>query len=129
MSLIHRARRRQKSAREVFEEAELEVDFLKKCVDLAKLRGWLVYHARPAMDKQGRYSTPMQGDIGFPDLVLTRRGRLLIVELKREKANPTAQQAEWLKELLNVEHIAGDWVVHVDVWRPSMWDKIVRTLE
>ena len=55
-----------------------ESEFQRQVIQLAKLRGWLVHHTRPARIKvQGveTYRTPIAGHAGFPDLVLARRGR------------------------------------------------------
>jgi hypothetical protein len=49
---------------------------------------------------------------GFPDLVLVGRRGLLFRELKRETAQPTAKQREWLDSLAAVGADTG-------LWRPS----------
>lgn len=58
---------------------------------------------------------------GWPDLVLVRDGRILFVELKTEKSQPTAEQCEWL------EALAGCGV-EVYLWRPSDEDERNRVL-
>jgi len=50
---------------------------------------------------------------GYPDLTLVRKGRLIFVELKREKAKVTPEQQKWLDDLRAVPF------VEVYVWRPS----------
>lgn len=42
-----------------------------------------------------------RSDTGFPDLVLVsaQRGRIVYLELKREKGRLTASQAEWIRDL------------------------------
>jgi hypothetical protein len=52
-----------------------EASFLSAVVDYARLKGWRVHHQRPAYER-GRYRSAIQGDSGFPDLVLARRGRI-----------------------------------------------------
>jgi len=47
-----------------------EAAFLKQVCAVAKLRGWLIYHAKPAQVGE-RWATHFQGDAGFPDLVLS----------------------------------------------------------
>lgn len=79
-------------------------------VDAAHKRGWLVMHVRPAQKRDGQYVTPIQGDAGFPDLVLARNGRRIFAELKREGKDPEPAQELWLAAL-------GD----AHVWRPSDW--------
>jgi hypothetical protein len=48
-----------------------ERDWQSRVVGYARLRGWLVNHARPATTAGG-WRTPVQGDPGFPDLALAR---------------------------------------------------------
>ena len=51
----------------------LEKELQGRLVETAKLCGWLVFH-----DYDSRRS-----DIGFPDLVMVRDGKLLAIEVKR----------------------------------------------
>jgi VRR-NUC domain len=89
---------------------------LQACVlDFARLTGWLATHSRPAAGRAGRWATPVQGEPGFPDLVLARRGRVVVVELKSQRGRLTGEQQLWLAEL---RAAAG---VEVYVWRPSDW--------
>jgi len=53
--------------------AMTEQQLLDAIVQAAKLHGWMVAHFRPALTAKG-WRTPMQGDPGFPDLVLARKG-------------------------------------------------------
>ena len=94
-----------------------EAAFLRQVVDLAHLTGWLVHHCRPARTAKG-WATPIQGDAGFPDLVLAKEGRVIFAELKREKAKPSEAQMEWIEALGELAR----------VWYPSMWDSIVELL-
>jgi hypothetical protein len=48
-----------------------ERDFQARVVALARLTGWRVYHSRPAQYGNGRWHTPLQGDAGLPDLILS----------------------------------------------------------
>ncbi len=98
-----------------------EAQFLKQVIQLAKLRGWLVHHQRPAMTRKG-WRSAIQGDAGFPDLVLVRGDALLFVELKRD-AGPllTAEQVAWQYALLRAGATA--WV-----WRPRQWAEIEKVL-
>lgn len=98
-----------------------EADLQAKVIDLARLRGWRIHAERAARTATG-WRTPIQGHAGFPDLVLARRGRLLIAELKSQRGRLEGHQEEWLDELRSV---AG---VEVHVWRPSDWPDIERTL-
>ena len=102
-----------------------ENDFLSQIIDLCHLKGWAVAHFRsvPVRRKDGSfyYQTPVQADgSGFPDLVLVR-DYVIFAELKTDKGQVTEAQAQWL----NILSKAG---CDVYIWRPSMWDEIVRIL-
>ena len=103
-----------------------EKDFQNAVVGLAKTCGWRVAHFRPAQMQSGRWATAMQGDPGFPDLVLAGRGRVLFVELKRDLSAKsyrlTPAQIEWGNA---IGRGGGDW----HVWRPEDWPDIQRLLE
>ena len=49
-----------------------ESEFQSQVIEIAKYRGWKVMHQRPAMIRTGRWVTAIEGDAGFPDLVLAR---------------------------------------------------------
>jgi hypothetical protein len=101
---------------------ERERDFQRAVIDLARLTGWRVHHTRPALTQRGRWLTPIQGDAGFPDLVLCRPPRLVIAELKRVGGKPTPAQRGWLEAL---SACAG---VECYLWTPADWDAVARTL-
>lgn len=67
-------------------------------IELAKLLGWKAAHFRPARTGKG-WRTPMQGDPGFPDVVLAREGRVLFLELKAERGKLSFSQEQWLEAL------------------------------
>ena len=77
---------------------------------LAKQLGWLSYHT---LRSKGSRS-------GYPDRTLVR-DRILWVELKREKTNPSDEQVFWLDKLA----AAGG---ETYLWRPSDLDEIARIL-
>lgn len=91
-----------------------ETPFVGRIIGLAKSTGWLVTHFRPARTRRG-YRTPIQGDKGFPDLVLARDGVVLIRECKTDRGSPSREQRAWLAEL-------GDLAA---VWRPRDWDTVI----
>jgi hypothetical protein len=99
-----------------------ERDFQRAVVELARLCGWRVFHARPALTRRGRWLTPIQGDAGFPDLVLVRAGRVIFAELKRVGGKLTAEQQAWLDAL---HACAG---VECYLWTPADWEAIVYIL-
>lgn len=92
-----------------------ERDFQALIVELATLRGWLTYHTHDS-----RRSTP-----GFPDLVMSRAGRLILAECKTTRGSLSRDQMRWLTSL---GHLDDEDRILVRVWRPSDWPEIVRVL-
>lgn len=90
----------------VMSEAQLQ----EAVIDAAHLFGWLVHHVKPARTPDGKWLTRIQGDRGFPDLVLARTGEVLFVELKSAKGRVRPEQQEWL-----------DRLPRSLVWRPEDW--------
>jgi hypothetical protein len=82
-------------------------------VKLAQALGYRVAHFRPARTAHG-WRTAMQGDVGFPDLVIAGHGRLLAAELKVIGGKLTPDQSRWLAAFE-----AGGAAAYV--WRPSDW--------
>ena len=80
--------------------------------DLARLFGWMRYHAWLSKHSAS----------GFPDEALTRRGRLVFAELKSRRGKLTPDQEAWLTELGKVEGI------EVYVWRPDDLEQIAEIL-
>jgi hypothetical protein len=99
-----------------------ERDFEDRVIAEAKLRGWLCAHFRPAMNRRGRWSTPMQGHPGFPDVVMVRPPRVIFAELKAEKGRVSPDQQTWL------EGLGGCAGVETYLWRPSDSDAISQVL-
>lgn len=105
-----------------------EAHFQEQIIALARLEGWLIMHTRPARTATGRIITPIQGDPGFPDLVLARQGRIIFAELKSTRGRLSDDQTRWLDELLGAE---GDTNPTIRVWRennPDDWTDIVTLL-
>jgi len=100
---------------------ESEQGFLGAIIELAQLCGWRAHHGRPALSNKG-WRTPIQGDAGFLDLVLVRRPRVIIAEIKSDRGRLTPDQQAWLKEL------EGCLGVESYVWRPRMFEDIVGIL-
>lgn len=98
-----------------------ERDFQDRVVAEAQIRGWLCAHFRPARTATG-WRTAIQGDPGFPDLVLVRPPRVLFVELKSEKGRMSPDQVRWSEGL---EACDG---VETYLFRPSDSDLISRVL-
>jgi hypothetical protein len=108
-----------------------ESDFLKQVIDLAHICGWKVAHFRPAQTERG-WRTAVQGDTGFPDLVLVR-DRVIFAELKSEKGKLSDTQKVWIECLINASATnRGSPTLlspEVYVWRPSDFDDIVEVLK
>mgnify|MGYP006267172765 FL=1 len=106
-----------------------ESEFQAQVIQLAKLRGWLVHHTRPARIKvRGveTYRTPIAGHAGFPDLVLARRGRVIYAELKAQAGQLREDQIRWRDAMSTPDRTEyAGWFV----WRPSDWAQIERVLE
>lgn len=101
-----------------------EDDFQQIVLDAARLLSWRAVHIRNVrtVDRRTgrpRWLAPYQGDGGLPDLILARRGRVLLVELKRESGRSTAEQRLWLAA-------AG---AHGRLWRPSDWRAVLDELQ
>lgn len=91
-----------------------EEDLLDAVVDLAKWLRIRVHHCRPCRKEDGTWYTPIQGDPGFPDLVLVGSRGILWRELKGPKGQPTTAQDDWLDRLEQVDEDAN-------IWRPADW--------
>lgn len=78
---------------------ESEDDFQAFVTETATTYGWKWAHFRKAKVRGDRWATPQSGDPGFPDLVLSRDGVVLVVELKSDKGGFRPGQKEWLAAL------------------------------
>ena len=95
-----------------YQDSVVENDLLTNIRKLAKLHGWLCYHHYDSRQSIGK---------GFPDLVLSRDGRLIVAELKRKGRKPTVTQRQWLEAFA-----ASGAETHV--WYPHDWECVVATL-
>lgn len=82
-----------------------EAAFQQAVFDLARLRGWLVFHAHDSRRGLGA---------GFPDLVLVheRTGDLIFAELKAHDGRVSQVQQRWHAALLRGGH-------QFHLWRPA----------
>lgn len=103
-----------------------EKEFQASVLDYAHVQGWRSAHfhdsRRQVRERDGKVRTV--GDAaaaGFPDLVLVRRDRLVIAELKREKGRLLPTQVDWLTDLERTD-------AEVYLWRPADWSQIEEVL-
>ena len=89
-------------------EAELQ----QLLTDAAELNGWLVFH-----DNDSRLNPA-----GFPDLVLVKPPRIVLLELKTAKGRVRPEQQVWLDALADVDTVASALV------RPEHADQILTYL-
>lgn len=94
-----------------------EADWQRRVLDYAKLRSWRVCHVRAARTKDG-WRTAYEGHPGLPDLILARRGVILLVELKSATGRLNEHQKLWLAA-------AG---ANGRLWRPADWDQVLADL-
>lgn len=88
-----------------------EACFMQQVADLARLRGWWVFHV---------YDSRRSRE-GWPDLVLLRGRRALFRELKRDGGRLSDLQRDVLKRLADAGLNAG-------VWYPADWPAIEEEL-
>ena len=97
-------------------------------IDLARLQGWRVAHFRPARTEQG-WRTPVAADgKGFPDLLMLRHPRLLVVELKSDRGRMTPEQEQWMHDWMAFAgtlhvglEVGAKTEIGVHIWTPGDW--------
>lgn len=89
-----------------------EAQFQAAVIELAERCGYLVYHTYDS-----RRSSP-----GFPDLTITRNGRVIFAELKTQRGRIRPEQRIWLATLAQCPG------VEVAILRPSDWPRIEAAL-
>jgi len=99
-----------------------EDEFMSSVVDLAHVFHWMVHHGRPAWSEKG-WRTPIQGDSGFPDLVLVRWPRVIFAELKSKQGKVSDAQSGW------IEALKGCPGIELYLWRPDDWLEIQHILQ
>ena len=93
--------------------------FQDKVEQIAKMNGWLIFHASPHLVRPGVWRSDGKG---FPDLCLCHPSRgLIFAELKSQEGRLSHEQKLWAEALVNadVEHY---------VWRPNQLDLIAMRL-
>lgn len=103
-------------------EAELQAAVLDSCAAF----GWLVHHDRPARTQRG-WRTAVEGNAGFPDLVIVHKVHgCLFRELKGERGLVAPDQQEWLDALSATGADVGIWFP--SDWRSGLIDRTLRGL-
>jgi hypothetical protein len=103
----------------------LEKELQQTIVEAAQLLGYKVFHQLPAMNRRGQWGSFVQGDKGFPDLVLVKAGKpIYFLELKSAKGRLTPGQKDWGHHLEQSE----SQIVYAVV-RPSNLDSLIRRLQ
>ena len=97
-----------------------ETQMLDAVVSCAHAFGWLAHHCRPGMNRRGIWSTAIQGDAGFPDLVLVRKGHVVFAELKTERGKLSDEQVVWGSALIDAFGGAPRNPLY-QVWTPAHW--------
>lgn len=101
-------------------EAECRTTIL----DAARRGGWRIHCPRKVQTDKGVHLTADEGDRGWPDLTLARRGQLVCIELKRDKTGRMGEgQQEWIDVL---DAVPG--VIALTVWVPSQMQALIERL-
>ena len=99
-----------------------EREFTDELLKWAKAYGWRRFHARTSgRMSNGRAIPTVQGESGFPDLVLVRPPRLIFAELKVGKNRLSDAQVAWWSDLVATS-------TEVYEWRPADWSRILVVL-
>lgn len=96
--------------------------FQAKVIQIAKMNGWLVFHARRSQGVDGKWYTAVQGDVGFPDLVMAHKTRgVIYAELKAPRGRVDQTQKRWIETL----DLAG---AEAYIWYPKDLETIAKRL-
>lgn len=98
----------------VYTDSISETELMESLATELRLRKWKIAHFRPAQDRAGRWSTPVQYDAeGFPDLIATHPiGGVLACEVKSATGTLSTAQVDWLEGFKAAG--ASTFVVHPD---------------
>ena len=96
--------------------------FLDWIIEEAHRTGWLVAHFRPAKTKKGWRTAVSADGAGFPDLIMVRRKRLIVAEVKSALGKVSKEQYDWLEAF-------GKTKAEVFCWTPRGKETILEILE
>jgi len=93
---------------------------MDQVIRLAKMQGWLIFHASPKMVRPGVWRSDGRG---FPDLVLVHKGGrgIIYAELKTDLGRLSEHQLDWGEAILTA---GGEY----HVWRPQHLQAIAERL-
>ncbi len=98
-----------------------EDEWQAQIIEISQRLGWMVAHFRPARTKDG-WATPVSADgKGFPDLIMLKGERMIVIECKSEKGKVSPEQTVWLEAFAKVTR-------NVHTLRPSEWDELLEIL-
>lgn len=90
-----------------------EADFQSTVTETMEWLGWHWCHFFPLMNQRGKWQTPVMGHPGCPDIIASRDGDVLLIELKRAVgAKVSHEQRGWLRAL----------GAHGRLWTPHQWN-------
>jgi hypothetical protein len=99
-----------------------EASMQRTIVEQAQWLGFRVHHVRD-------YRGVLQGDEGFPDLVLALNGYVFAWELKTAKGVVSDEQLAWERALTSPVDERGLAVLEYGVVRPAQLDDALAVLE
>ncbi len=110
----------------IIAESMSEEELTNRIRGLAAEHGWLLHHDRPSRRQDGTWSTAIQGDKGFPDIVAAKRfpdghAIILIAELKSQTGALNSEQQAWMSVLMLFNELRDERceVIVRQAWRPS----------
>ena len=109
------------TAKNVIANAMTELELQRAVLELAKQLRWRVTHFRPARVRDDRWVTPIDGDPGFPDLCLARKGIVLFFELKAERGKLTTDQELWREAVGLGRH----FVIRPTDWQSGLVERLL----
>lgn len=101
--------------RDVTARTMSEKTLMQNVIDMARALGYLAYHTFDS-----RRSAP-----GFPDIIAVGYDRLIAIECKREREQPTPAQETWLDELAFVPGVEC-YVIRPSDWLSGEVERILR---
>lgn len=101
--------------------ATSEREFQKWVTTYAKRHGWMVCHVSPTKTPDGRWITNYSAK-GFPDVLLLKPPRMVVLELKRQDGTVRDEQRAWIEAFAGVPGVVAAFV------RPSDMNALAELL-